>query len=107
MKTFRDTRAETLTSDYVGLKQTGLTLKRKASSRLRNNSVLYQGTSGFSPRGIAFLPRLEFFRNLLEALHGEEQGVQKNRKIQKDAAVLDIVQVILDRLMDDELAVAA
>ncbi len=45
--------------------------------------------------------------NALEALHGEEQGVQKNREIQKDAAVLDIVQVILDRLMNDELAVAA
>jgi hypothetical protein len=41
----------------------------------------------------------------LEALHREEQGMQKDREIQKDAAVLDVVQVILDRLMDAELAV--
>jgi hypothetical protein len=43
----------------------------------------------------------------LEALHGEEQGVEKNREIEEDAAVLDIVQVVLYRLVDGELAVAA
>jgi hypothetical protein len=43
----------------------------------------------------------------LEAFHGEEQSVQKNGEIEKAAAVLDIVQIVLERLVDGELAVAA
>ncbi len=43
----------------------------------------------------------------LEALHGKKQGVEKNREIEKDPAILDVVQVILNGFMDDEPAVAA
>ena len=73
------------------------------------STTLRSGTHipSFVPEILLSCPVQSFFRHLLETLHGEEQGVEKNREIQKDAAVLDIVQVILDRLMDDELTVAA
>jgi hypothetical protein len=33
--------------------------------------------------------------------------VEENGEIEKNAAVLDVIQVILDSFMDDELAIAA
>src|SRR5271154_5946183 len=51
-------------------------------------------------------PGLRFPRPELYALHGKKQSVQKNREIEEDTAVLDIVQVVFNGFMDDELTVA-
>ena len=43
----------------------------------------------------------------LEPLHGKEQGVEKNCEIEKDAAILDVIKVILNGFMDDKPAITA
>ena len=42
-----------------------------------------------------------------EPLHGKKQGVEKDREIEKDAAILNVIKVILNGFMDSELAVSA
>ncbi len=42
-----------------------------------------------------------------EPLHGKKQGVEKNGEIEKDAAILNVIKVVLNGFMDRELAVTA
>ncbi len=42
-----------------------------------------------------------------EPLHSKKQGVKKDREIEKYAAILNVIKVILNGFMDSELAVSA
>jgi hypothetical protein len=42
-----------------------------------------------------------------EAIHEEKQGVEQDCEIEKNAAILDVIQVIFDGMVDNELSVAA
>ena len=43
----------------------------------------------------------------LKPLHSKKQGMKENREIEKDAAILNVVEVVLNGFMDDEPAITA
>ena len=71
---------------------------------------LTQGANySFEKRRATYPDRCFGLKNcwLLDSSHGENRGVQQYRQIHKKVAMLDVVQIVLDILVDKERAIAA
>ncbi len=76
-------------------------------SRRQPTRMLNQAPSGGHRRIICDCSIEVRFGSLLKTLHGKEESMKKNCKVERDPAVLNVVKIVFEGFMDSEPTVTA